>query len=287
MQVLSQLSSLHQVNLRGCPIADMFDYQAQLLQQLPMLDVLDSKKVPKFGIDRSVKPAAVAVQARPQQSVGSQALDKPKALSDDTLDESHVKSHKRSLRHQTEESEMPKLKKSRKDSVVASTDAMGSADGKRAMTASAPRFDEIQSSGDDADVVKEVEKPEKKRKAKTGRKSKQQAPAGSSRSFLADVLDPAKSEVAAKLAAKADGQQMSVTNTATAVGDAQASGLVKVVDLQRRTTSKKAKHGNGTESQSKKNKSNEVSGSSAAKLLQTGLGLDALQVGLGGSGAWD
>ncbi|KAL0046726.1 hypothetical protein WJX82_008424 [Trebouxia sp. C0006] len=40
VQVLSQLPSLHQLNLRGCPIADEPDYQQQLLQQLPMLDGL-------------------------------------------------------------------------------------------------------------------------------------------------------------------------------------------------------------------------------------------------------
>ena len=287
LQVLSQLPSLHQLNLRGCPIADVPDYQAQLLQQLPMLDVLDSKKVPKSGSLRSAKPAAATIQPRPKQSVGSQALDKPHVLSDDILDGSHVKSQKRPLGYQVAESGAPKLKKARKESLAASTDGVGVADGKGA---TAPRFDETQSGGDDAEVVKELGKPEKERKGKAGNKLQQQTPAaGSSRSFLADVLDPAKSGPAAKLAAKAERQQMSVADaTAAAAGDdARASGLVKVVDVQRGTKIKKAKHGKIGENKSEGNKANGVSGSSAAELLQNGLGLDALQVGLGGSGAWD
>ena len=286
--MLSQLPSLHQLNLRGCPIADLPDYQAQLLQQLPMLDVLDSKKVLKSGVGRSAKLATASVQPRPKQSPGSQALDKPAVATDGTLDASYVKSQKRPLRHQAEEADAPKLKKARKDSMAASTDAMAVTDGKGAMTAAAPSFDEMQSDGDDAELVKEAEKPEKKRKAKAGKKSQQQAPAaGSNRSFLADVLDPAKSDAAAKPTAKADGQQMSVANATAGAGDAKASGLVKVVDVQRKTKNKKAKHGKGVESKSQKTRAGGVSGSSAADLLQTGLGLDAQQVGLGGSGAWD
>lgn len=288
MQVLSQLPSLHQLNLRGCPIADLPDYQAQLLQQLPMLDVLDSKKAPKSGLLRSAKLAAAPIQPRPKQSAGSQALDKPAVATDGTLDDSHVKSQKRSLRDQAEQTDAPKLKKARKDSLVASTDAVGDTDGKGAMTAAAPRSYEMQNDGNDAEVVKEAEKPEKKRKAKAGKKSWQQASAGgSSRSFLADVLHPAKSDIAANPTAKADEQQMSVANATAAAGDAKASGLLNVVDVQRKTKSKKAKYGKGVESKSEKNMASGVSGSSAADLLQAGLGLDALQVGLGGSGAWD
>ena len=291
--MLSQLPSLHQLNLRGCPIADVPDYQAQLLRQLPMLDVLDSKKVPKSGTVRSAKLAVGAIQPRPNQNVGSQALDKPHDPSDATLDDSHVKNQKRPLRYQGAESGAPKLKKAKNESLAASTDGAGVADGKGATTATAPRFSEMQSGGDDAEVGKEVGKPEKKRKGKAGNKSQQQTPAaGSSRSFLADVLDPAKSDPAAKLAAKAERQQLSVAyaTAAAAAGagaDARASGLVKVVDVQRKTRTKKAKHGKGGESKSEGKKANGVSGFSAAKLLQTGLGMDALQVGLGGSGAWD
>ena len=288
MQVLSQLPSLHQLNLRGCPIADLPDYQAQLLQQLPMLDVLDSKKVSKSGIARSVKPAALAVQPRPKQSFGSQAL-KPDVPSDGTLDESHVKNQKRPLRHHIEESGAPKLKKARNESLVASTDARGVVDDRGTMKASALRYAGTQSSGDDVEVVKEGKKPEKKRKAKAERKVQQQAPVGSSRSFLADVLDSAKSDIAAKPVAKANGQhvQMPAASAKAAADDAQASGLVKVVDMQTKTKSRKVKHGTGVEHKSEKNKANGVSGSSAAELLRTGLGLDALQVGLGGSGAWE
>ena len=63
----SQLPSLHQLNPRGCSIANEPDYQQRLLQQLPMLDVLDSKKIAKTGFPRgakSVVAASVSKQAK-------------------------------------------------------------------------------------------------------------------------------------------------------------------------------------------------------------------------------
>lgn len=277
------MPSLHQLNLRGCPVADLPDYQVQLLQQLPMLDVLDSKKVHKSGAMKSAKPAAAAVQPTEQtaqQSVGSQAPAKPDAFSNKDPDNSHVNSQKRGLRQQEQESGAPKLKKARKESLAVSADIGG--------TATVPRVDEVRSSVDDADVEK-VEKAEKKKsKAKAGKRSKPQAPpVDSTRSFLADVLDPAQPNIATKPAVKAEGHQAPVKNVTAVASDANASGLVKVVDVQKTTKSKKAKRGKGVESKAEDNNASGVSGSSAGQLLQSGLGLDALQVGLGGSGAWD
>ena len=285
-QVLSQLPSLHQVNLRGCPIADMPDYQAQLLQQLPMLDVLNSKKVYKPGMVRSAKPAVATAQ--PKKSLGSEAVSKPESPSDGPPDDSLVKSQKRRLQPQAETLETlggPKLKKARKERLVVSSDAVGIADVKETATTTAAPIDAKASGGQDAEVEKETLKSGKKRKSKAGRKSQQQAAAAdSSRSFLADVLDPAKPDTAAKPADNVDSRQPSVA-VATA-GDANTSGLVKVVDVQRKAKSKKAKHSKEIGGKSK-DKASGVSGSSAAQLLQSGLGLDAMQVGLGGTGAWD
>lgn len=278
------MPSLHQLNLRGCPLADLPDYQVQLLQQLPMLDVLDSKKVHKSGAVRSAKPAVAAFQPTEQtaqQIAGSQAPTKPDASSDKVPGRSHVKSQKRGLRQQEEESDAPKLKKVRKESLAVSAGVGGNAAGKEPATA--PRVDEARSNVDAADV----ETAEKKRKSKGGKRSEQQVPpVDSSRSFLADVLDPAKSEIATKPADKAEGHQAPVENVTAVASDAK-SGLVKVVDVQKATKSKKAKRGKGVESKDEKNKASGVSGSSAGQLLQSGLGLNGLQVGLGGSGAWD
>lgn len=288
MQVLSQMPSLHQLNLRGCPIADLPDYHLQLLQQLPMLDVLDSKKVHivhKSGAIRSAKLAVAGVQSTKQtaqQIAGSQAPAKPDASSGKSPDDSHVKRQKRGLRE--EESGVPKLKKARKESLAVLADPGEAAHGKGKATV--PTVDKLGSNADDADVEK-VKKAQKKRKSNAGQRSEQALPVDSSRSFLADVLDPAKPDIATKPAVKAEGHQAPVENVTAVAIDTKASGLVKVVDVQKTTKGKQAKHGKGVESKAEKKKASGVCGSSAGQLLQSGLGLDALQVGLGGSGAWD
>lgn len=287
MQVLSQLPSLHQLNLRGCPIADMPDYQAQLLQQLPMLDVLDSRKVHKSGMRMSAKLALPATQ--PKQSLDCKAEGKPATASTDaSLDDSPVKSKKRQLQPQTDTLGGPDLKKPKKEKVAASSGAAGNAGGQGDVTAAGPKLDGKPHSSDFTEVERELLKSGKKHKSKERRKKSQQQAAGpdSSRSFLANVLDPEKPDTAAKAVVKGDVQHP--TAAVATAGSAGASGLVKVVDVRRSTkTKKKAKYGKEAESKSENNKASALSGSSAAQVLQSGFGLDALQVGSGGTGCWD
>lgn len=284
--MLSQLPSLHQLNLRGCPIADTPDYHAQLLQQLPMLDVLDSRKVHKSSTHGSAKPAVPTAQSKP--SLDRQAKSKPDVAGAARTVDSPVKNRKRQLQSQTEMLGAPVLKKIKNERVAASYDAMGTADGQTRTIATASKLGEKPGGGDDAEVERKRLKSGKKPKSKEGKKNPQQqaTAAYSSRSFLADVLDPEEPDVAAKPAAKVENQQMSAA-VATA-GDSKASGLVKVVDIHKSQKNKKrTKHGNEAENKSGDNRASGLSGSSAAQVLQSGFGLAALQVGLGGSGAWN
>ena len=288
MQVLSQLPSLHQLNLRGCPIADTPDYQAQLLQQLPMLDVLDSRKVHKAGMRTSAKPALPTTKLK--QSLDRQPEGNPNAAFSDgpTGNGPVTKSKKRQAQSQSDTLGGPVLKKSKKTRISESTGVVGKSNGQGDVTAAAFKLHEKPIDGDDAEVEGEMLTSGKKpKKTEEGRKKSQKQAVGadSSRSFLADVLDPEKPDIAAKPAAKVDRQ---VTVAAATAANADASGLVKVVDVQRSTkTKKKSKHGKEAESKSGNNKISALSGSGAAQVLQSGFGLEALQVGLGGSGGWD
>lgn len=289
VQVLSQLPSLHQLNLRGCPIADTPDYQEQLLQQVPMLDVLDSRKVHKSGMRASAKPAVPATQ--PKQSLDRKAEGKPGAASTDaSTDDSPIKSKKRQLQPQTDTLGGPILKKPKKEKVAASRGVAGNADGRGTVTAAASKFHEKPNGGEVAEVEGEMLNSGKKHKSKEKKKKSQQQAAGAdnSRSFLADVLDPEKPDTAGKAAVKMDGQHP--TAALATAGGVNVSGLVKVVDVRRSTkTKKKAKYHNSEEAESKSgnNMASALSGSSAAQVLQSGFGLDALQVGSGGTGCWN
>ena len=273
MQVLSQLPSLHQLNLRGCPIADKPDYQAQLLQQLPMLDVLDSRKVSKTGMPRTAKPAVANAQSKIDPT--AKATHEPGAVTNSLPGSNQVKSKKRQPQVCLEEPNdpTPKPKKAKRDKSAVASDTV-TVDSEQMPSAPAARAEDAK--GHD------VQKSDAKRKCKADKQSRKQATADDSgRSFLADVLNPTEAEFAT--APEANGQQQSKPEASSA--KAASSGLVKVVDAK--TKGKKAKKVKQKGGEIGREAKDGVSGSRAAQLLQSSLGLDVLQVGLGGNAAWE
>ena len=274
MQVLSQLPSLHQLNLRGCPIADKGDYQAQLLQQLPMLDVLDSRKVLKTGMPRTAKPAVATVQ--PKQNPSSKLTHEPEATTNTLPGSNQLKSKKRQPHPEESHDPNPKDKKARKDKLAAAVDTT-TVENKKTPSVMAARAE--------GSKEHDVQRSDAKRKSKADKQAPKQAVADdSSRSFLADVLNPTEAEFATDPEVKPGGPQQSKPVAVST--NAASSGLVKVADAK--TKGKKAKKlkvkQSGGES---RQETSGVSGSRAAQLLQSSLGLDVLQVGLGGNAAWE
>lgn len=307
LQVLSQLPSLHQLNLRGCPIADHPDYQMQLMQQLPMLDVLDSKKVAKSGLPRAAKPPIAAAAAATTKQT--------KKASNDTGHD-RVDTHSKATDSKPREGDgrttgkeaLPKGKKRRLQAEVDSQDDRGAkkahkvrkqalASDSEALLAPlagqeqpAPKaLQQPEADSDDADtlVSQNRTKPGKKHKSKGQNRSSDNA---SSRSFLADVLNPVEPQaVAQPIASRGhDHGRAATADPAAKPAAAASSGLVKVIEAApgKKPKGKHSKHGKGSSGKSEKQPASEASGSSAAQLLQSGLGLDALQVGLGGGTAW-
>ena len=284
MQVLSELTSLHQLNLRGCPIADQPDYQAQLLQQLPMLDVLDSKKVAKSGLPRSAKAGLTVSTKQPRKPSihqGSDILEVdgkgPDSLSKGV--DTKAKSKKRQLNAMVNDANVSAAKKAHKSKNTTVSEP-------EMVTLQATTSTAHKSAGDmedaDATLYQDKQKLAKKRKSKA---DKQPVVSDSSRSFLADVLHPEQALPPAPAAAL-DQARVTPAHAAAKPAAAAASGLVKVVEAAPANKAK-SKKGKGSDGKASKQKAHEVSGPRAAQLLQAGLGLDAVQVGLGGSTAWD
>ena len=246
-----------------------------------MLNVLDSKKVPKSGMVRPAKPAVVSVQH--DKLTGKEG----QGVTDDDTDVKR-KSRKRQLQHEAEAPNELKPKNARKEKATAPLNTTAATSGEHIPAAAVSQEQDALSDGGETAPGQDVQKLDRKRSSKADRKAKKLALAGSgSRSFLADVLQPEEADVVPKAASKSDKQKKPVSAAASAVTDAAASGLVKVVDAQAKRNVKKVKRDKASSSKHEKKQSNELSGSSAAQLLQAGMGLDALQVGLGGSAAWD
>ena len=306
-QVLSQLPSLHQLNLRGCPIADEPDYQQQLLQQLPMLDVLDSKKIAKTGFSRGAKPAVAAAVSKqnkkPSFEISSSTPNDAQNRADNTtrgedtslkIVDAVLKGKKRRLHADTDVADVPTAKKVHKEKKKKmGSEADAESNPSLTQTAgnkqSAPKSPKQRTA--DLAVADEAEdqsepKQEKKHKPKL---KKQLNASNGSRSFLADVLNPMESQGLPQPPAVKPDNATAATAVPASNPAAAASGLSKVTEAapDKRLKGKKGKHGKDSVGKSEKGVANHTSGSSAAQLLQNGLGLDALQVGLGGTTAWN
>lgn len=297
VQVLSQLPSLHQLNLRGCPIADEPDYQQQLLQQLPMLDVLDSKKIAKTGFSRAAKPAVAAAVSKQAEKPSSGTPNDTQTHADNTPREDVIpvkkvgavlKGKKRRLHADRDAADVPTAKKEKKNKqgLVADTEPkvlVTQSVGKKFKSEHKSSKQQIADLAV-ADAAGDQSAPEQEKKHKAKLKKQSNASDGS-RSFLADVLNPMEPQGRPQPpAAKPDNARAATSKPAAA-----ASGLVKVIEAApaKRLKGKKGKHGKDSVGKSEKGVATHTSGSSAAQLLQNGLGLDALQVGLGGTTAWD
>ena len=282
-QVLSQLPALHQLNFRGCPIADEADYQAKLLQQLPMLDVLDSKKIAKSGVPRSIKPVLAAAKQPRKPNID---LESDKVVEQGMGADSMLKSKKkRQLHADVDTTHAPAAKKAHKEklatTLTATLDAVTTHTGVDRGILRADRMQAVDEQEDQNAGTEDGQKPEKKSKSKAKKASMKQADAAdSSRSFLADVLNPVESTMAQLLPVKVPN-----ANAEHKPAAAAASGLLRVIEAApaKKLKDTNAKHGKDTAG---KQKANRVSGPNAVQLLQSGLGLDTAQVGLGGGTAW-
>lgn len=307
LQVLSQLPSLHQLNLRGCPVADHPDYQMQLMQQLPMLDVLDSKKIAKSGLPRVVKPpiaaASAAVAKQTKKTSIDSGHDRDETLSKGTeskLREADSRAagkqalpqgKKRKLQAEAgsrDDVVAKKVHKVRKRALSSDSEALLAPSAGQEQSASKALQQQVADS-DDADTLLSQDRPKlgKKHKSKGQTQSTDNA---DSRSFLADVLNPVEPQLVAQpIASRGHGDGRAATaDPAAKPAAAASSGLVKVIEAApgKKPKGKHSKHGKGSSGKSERQPASEASGSSAAQLLQSGLGLDALQVGLGGGTAW-
>ena len=307
LQVLSQLPSLHQLNLRGCPVADHPDYQMQLMQQLPMLDVLDSKKIAKSGLPRVAKPPIAAASAAVAKQTKKTSIDSGHDR-DETLSKGTESKLREADSRAAGKQALPQGKKRKlqaeagsRDDVVAkkvhkvrkralSSDSEALLAPSAGQEQPAPKALQQQvADSDDADTLlsQDRPKPGKKHKSKGQTQSTDNA---NSRSFLADVLNPVEPQpVAQPIAPRGhDHGRAATADPAAKPAAAASSGLVKVIEAApgKKPKGKHSKHGKGSSGKSEKQPASEASGSSAAQLLQSGLGLDALQVGLGGGTAW-
>ena len=301
-QVVAELPSLHQLSLRGCPIAEDTAYPDYILQHLPGLDVLDSKKLVKSGMQRhSCKPAAAATIAatadmaladvasvKPSNAVPEKAPSgvqqraagvQPSAHDKQAQAAGIVKDGGRKAKRQHKATDdgagddadvdgaaLPAPAKKRRHAQLETADAApASTAGQDVQTA--------QGTGRTESGLKKASK----KTIKQGHKAEQQAGQQSAqgRSFLADVLDPEDDPVPAKQAAT------SAQPKAAPTKGLHDSGLLKVIDTlpTKQPKSKAGKH--------KSAASHAPSGSAAVELLQTGVGLNAFQVGLGSTSSWD
>ncbi|KAL0036903.1 hypothetical protein WJX77_004420 [Trebouxia sp. C0004] len=306
VQVLSQLPSLHQLNLRGCPIADKPDYQQRLLQQLPMLDVLDSKKIAKTGFSRGAKSAVAAMMGK---QVKWPSFDTSSSTPNDAQTHANtprgddnsvkgvdavLKGKKRRFHAETDAADVStanmvhkeKRKKQGLEGDAEPNVPVTQTAGNKQSAPKSPKqqIADLAAAGAAGDQSKPQQ--EKKRKAKV---KKQSNASDGSRSFLADVLNPLEAQgLPQPPAAKPDNARAATAVPASSPA-AATSGLVTVIEAApaKRLKGKKGKHGKDSVGRSVKGVTGHTSGSSAAQLLQNGLGLDALQVGLGGITAWN
>lgn len=305
-QVLTQLPSLHQLNLRGCPIADEPEYQQQLLQQLPMLDVLDSKKIAKTGFSRGAKSAVTAIVSKQlkQPSSDSGTPNDAQNHADNTPRgddisvkgvDAVLKGKKRQVHADMDAADVPTAKrvykeKTKKTTLEADAEQNLPATQTAGNEQSASKSFNQQTAGlAVADAAGDQNEPqqEMKRQAKL---KKQSDVSDGSRSFLADILNPMEAQGLPQPPAAKPGNARAATAVPASNPAAAASGLVKVIEAApaMRLKGKKGKHGKELISKSEeRGVASHTSGSSAARILQNGLGLDALQVGLGGTTAWN
>ncbi len=272
-----------------------------------MLDVLDSKKIAKAGFSRGAKSAvaaAVSKQAKkPSFEISSSTPNDAQNHADNTTrgDDSSVKEvdavlkgKKKRLHADTDVANVPTAKKVHKarkkktgsEANVESNLPVTQTAGNKQSAPKSPKQQVADLAVADAAEDQHEPKKEKKRKSKV---KKQSNANDGSRSFLADVLNPMESQGLPQPPAAKPENARAATDVPASNPAAAASGLVKVIEAApaKRLKGKKGKHGKDSVGKSDKGVANHTSGSSAAQLLQNGLGLDALQVGLGGTTAWN
>ena len=299
-------------------MAEQPHYQVQLLQLVPMLDILDSRKIAKSGQPQVSKPSTAAAKHSKPAAVNQQGS--PSEREDGS--ELPVKGKKRQRNASADASEdQPSLAKPIKTQSADGASKFPAESKKQRQSAGASTAQPAVAQDSKTSLADDVtgftgrlgqdKKPGKKHtadaatqdteaeiKIKKGGKSKQgkqklkQSSADNgSRSFLADVLDPAKSD-SADVAASANAVTGSSRKTniakATKSATAEVSGLVAVVDAATGKTGRKAKQEKGSaKAVDAHDGVSRVSGSNAAELLQSRVGVASLQVGMGGSPAWE
>lgn len=291
MQVVSQLPSLHQLSLRGCPIAEGLAYPDSVLQHLSGLDVLDSKKLAKSGMPRHSHKAhsAAAMNTSAGLNPAQRAAVQGPSSDVDQLQDSSAQQSLHSKRVKQQRAVNDTNKKAKRKLEAADDDRAD--DGSHAAPAkkhqsvkhelgnsvNAPAADAALRDAQGTDTAQqEGKKKVKKQKIDKQKHAAQSQADQQGRSFLADVLDPEIDGVldqqiakAAK-APKADGAPK---------GQSADSGLLKVIEtLPSKEHKSKA---------AKQKKSNVPSGSAAVELLQTRAGLSSVQVGMGAMSSWD
>lgn len=272
-----------------------------------MLDVLDSKKIAKTGFSRGAKPAvaaAVSKQAKkPSFEISFSTANDAQNHADNTPKgdgilvkraDAMIKGKKRQLHADKDAADVPTAKKVHKEKKK-NTGSEADAESNLLVTETAGNKQSVSKSPKQqiadlavADAAEDQSEPQQEKKCKSKLKKQSNASDGS-RSFLADVLNPMESQgLPPPPAAKPDNARAATAVSASNPA-AAASGLVKVIEPApaKRVKGKKVKHGEDSVGKSEKGVASHTSGSNAAQLLQNGLGLYALQVGLGGTTAWN
>ena len=290
VQVVSLLPSLHQLSLRGCPIAEGPAYPDSILQQLPGLDVLDSKKLAKSGMPRhnhKANPAAAVTSAGPNSAQGA-------AVRGQSSDVDHLQDggaqQSLHIKHVKQQRAVNDTNKRAKRSIEAAdddqdNDGFDQAPAKKHRRVKHELGDSVNAPTADAALrhaqETETAQQEGKKKVKKQKVGKQKHAAKSQadqqgRSFLADVLDPEVDGSPEQQNAKASKPDV---NNVAPKGLSADSGLLKVIETlpSKEHYSKVAKQ----------KKSNAQSGSAAVELLQTRAGLSSVQVGMGNVSSWD
>ncbi len=272
-----------------------------------MLDVLDSKKIAKTGFSRGAKSAvadAVSKQAKkPSFEISSSTpndaqnhADKAPRGDDNSVKgvDAVLKGKKRRLHADTDVADVPTAKKVHKDKKKKTGSEVG-AESSPPVTQTTGRMQSAPKSHKQQiadlttpDAAGDQSEPQQEKKHKAKSKKQSNASDGS-RSFLADVLNPMESQGLPQPPAAKPDNATAPTAVPASNPAAAASGLVKVIEAApaKRLKDKKGKHEKDSVGKSEKGVASHTSGSSAAQLLQNGLGLDALQVGLGGATAWN
>lgn len=287
-------------------MASQAAYPSSVLQHLPVLDVLDSRKLAKSGLRGQPNVAATTVAAPaaiagvtatgpapaavgPQAELQASKRAKVKKAADHAsgsnkqddigkADSRKAKGHEEPAQQAADEAAdeaadavaaTPSNKK-RKVSAVAVGDESGSADVLPGPPGVGDRQDTHKGAGEHA------KKKEKSKKLHEGQRRQAQPPPG--RSFLADLLDPIKDHpVEQRQLTKA----AKLGDAAAALSkDSGASGLIKVIETLPAKDAKAKK--------SKASKGAIHSGAAAANmLLQGGKGLETLQYGIGSASSWN